>query len=307
MKWWNQREQKDKTEIIEKFKTMSNEQFGIWLLKESKWRHEITKDDINFICFSIDAYIEFVMTSQDNKEEEEVESVILLFYSYEKKKLIRMKKLTFEELLHQSYYCLEAKHFQKMNNENVKLQLVDMKNNIIETDEDVMKEFENSEPTYKIAWISFQRPVILGKVKTIKNALVILIAISEYDNNNKWKNLKNVKEKDITNFKQLFEQEMNYEMVCNPSPKMTKDDVDEFIEQTKFNFKLRKNTSQYDGLIIIICGHGEDGNMLVASDGKYIFQKFLLLILAAEKMLQNLTKLQCEEMKDYVDIVTMDF
>ncbi|ETN98091.1 hypothetical protein RFI_39426, partial [Reticulomyxa filosa] len=97
---------------------------------------------------------------------------------------------------------------------------------------------------------------------TIKNALVILIAISEYDDNNKWKNLKNVKEKDIKNFKQLFKQELDYEMVCNPSPKMTKDDVDEFIEQVKFNFKLRKNTSKYDGIIIIVCGHGENGNML---------------------------------------------
>ncbi|ETO35610.1 hypothetical protein RFI_01452 [Reticulomyxa filosa] len=36
MKWWNEREQKGKTEIIEKLKTMSNEQFGVWLLNDCK-------------------------------------------------------------------------------------------------------------------------------------------------------------------------------------------------------------------------------------------------------------------------------
>ncbi|ETN98394.1 hypothetical protein RFI_39114, partial [Reticulomyxa filosa] len=46
MKWWNEREQKDKTEIIQKFKTMSNEQFRVWILNECKWKHKITKDDI---------------------------------------------------------------------------------------------------------------------------------------------------------------------------------------------------------------------------------------------------------------------
>ncbi|ETO15990.1 hypothetical protein RFI_21370, partial [Reticulomyxa filosa] len=88
------------------------------------------------------------------------------------------------------------------------------KNNIIESDEAMKKEFENREPTFKIIWIS----VILGKMKIIKSAL-LMIAIN------------------LSNLKQLFEQELNYEVACNPFPKMTEDDVNEFIEQVKFNFK----------------------------------------------------------------------
>ncbi|ETO01295.1 hypothetical protein RFI_36145, partial [Reticulomyxa filosa] len=187
MEWWNEREQKDKTEIIQKFKTMSNEQFGVWLLNECKWKHTITKDDIAYISFSIDDYLEFIKINQENKEEELTAYVII----DERKKVIKMKELSFEELLFQTYHCLESKAFQKINNENLKLQLVDLRNNIIESDEDVMKEFESNEPTFKIIWTSFQQSIILGKTKTIKNALVILIAISEYEDNNKWKNLKN--------------------------------------------------------------------------------------------------------------------
>ncbi|ETO16557.1 hypothetical protein RFI_20782 [Reticulomyxa filosa] len=60
MKWWNQRERKDKTEIIQKFKTRSNEQFKLWLLNECKWKNEITKDDIAYIRFSIDVFLGLV-------------------------------------------------------------------------------------------------------------------------------------------------------------------------------------------------------------------------------------------------------
>ncbi|ETN98585.1 hypothetical protein RFI_38907 [Reticulomyxa filosa] len=41
-------------------------------------------------------------------------------------------------------------------------------------------------------------------------------------------------------------------LLYNPYPKMTKDYVDKFIDQVKFNFKLRKNTSKYDGIIIYL-------------------------------------------------------
>ncbi|ETO00919.1 hypothetical protein RFI_36521 [Reticulomyxa filosa] len=103
---------------------------------------------------------------------------------------------------------------------------------------------------------------------------------------------------------------------------MTKDEIDEFIDKVKSNFKLRKNTNEYDGIIIIICGHRENGNMLVTSNGKFvsidemfmsfncykmeafkIFQKYLLLVLVVVKILQNLTNLQCEKMKYYMDIM----
>ncbi|ETO12705.1 hypothetical protein RFI_24670 [Reticulomyxa filosa] len=238
MKWWNQREQTDKTEIIEKFKTMSNEQFKLWLLNECKWKYEITKDDIIFIYFSIETF--FAFTNQDNKEEELKAYVII----DEIKKLIKMKVLTFEELLRQSHYCLELKHFQKMSNEYLKIQLVDMNDNIIESDEFVKKEFERNEPIFKILWTPLQQSLIIGKAKVIKNALVIMIAISEYEDNKKWPNLENAKDIDINNFKYIFEQELNYEFVCNKEPKMNKDDINEFLTDLIASHKLHKNKKQ---------------------------------------------------------------
>ncbi|ETN99336.1 hypothetical protein RFI_38145 [Reticulomyxa filosa] len=96
-----------------------------------------------------------------------------------------------------------------------------------------------------------------------------MVAISEYDNTT-WSDLPNVKEKDVTNFKQLFEQELKYEVVCNSVPKMTKQDIQSFLAKLVVNHDLHENKNKYDGLIIIICGHGEDGNMLVSSDGKQV-------------------------------------
>ncbi|ETN98889.1 hypothetical protein RFI_38598 [Reticulomyxa filosa] len=288
MKWWNQREQKDKTEIIEKFKTMSNEQFQLWLLNECKWKHEITKDDINSIRFSIDAYLELVTTNQDSKEDELTAYVII----DERKKLIKMKNLTFEELLRQSHNCLEWKDMQRMRNKNLKLELIGTNNNIIESNEGVIEEFKNKEPTFKINWTSFQQ-----LIKTIKNALVIMIAISEYIDNKMWSNLPNVKETDIKNFKQLFKQELNYEIVCNQSPKMTKDDIQNFMDRIVLNFKLCKNTNKYDGLIMIICGYGENGNTLIASDGKCV---------SIDKIRSSFNCHKMESFKDFPKIFITD-
>ncbi|ETO10778.1 hypothetical protein RFI_26599 [Reticulomyxa filosa] len=258
----DEREQKDKIEIIQKFKTMSNEQFRVWLLNECKWKNAITKNDIAYIRFSIES---LAAINQNNKEKQLTAYVIM----DKRKELIKMKELTLEELFRQAHDCLEWKDLQKMGNGNLKLELTDMKGKIIESDEDVKKKFESNNPEFKIILTTFQ-PLLIGKTKTIKNALVIIIAISEYDDNDKWKNLKNVREKDITNFKQLFEQVLNYEIVCNPSPKMTRGDILDFIDQVILNFRLRKNTKEYDGLILTICGHGENENMLVASDGKHV-------------------------------------
>ncbi|ETO04845.1 hypothetical protein RFI_32551 [Reticulomyxa filosa] len=187
-----------------------------------------------------------------------------------------MNELTFEELVRQSYNCLEWKHLQKIRNENVRLELVDMNDNTIESDEAVQMSFENNEPFFKIKLTPFQHPVTIEKKKTIKNALVIMIGISEYTNNKNWCNLPGVKEDNTENFKQLFEQELNYTFVCNPSPSMTKEDVQDFMDRVIIDHGLRKNTKKYDGLIMIICGHGDqgdegdegdEGDVLVTSDG----------------------------------------
>ncbi|ETO00018.1 hypothetical protein RFI_37441, partial [Reticulomyxa filosa] len=107
-------------------------------------------------------------TNQDNKEKELKAYVII----NGKEKPIKMNELTFKELLHQSYFCLEATDFEKIQKENLKLQLIDMKDNIIESDEFVKKEFENNKPTFKILWIPLQQPLMIEKAKSIKNALV---------------------------------------------------------------------------------------------------------------------------------------
>ncbi|ETO20793.1 hypothetical protein RFI_16424, partial [Reticulomyxa filosa] len=182
------------------------------------------------------------------------------------KKLIKMEELTFKELLRQSYHCLETNDFQKINDENLKLQLVDMKDNIIRSDEDLKREFKPCESTFKICWVPVQ-PMI-GKTKIIKNALVVMIAISEYTDNTKWHNLPNVKKKDIKNFTKLFKQELKYKFVCNKEAKMNKEDVNEFLANLTVTHKLHKNEKKYDALIMIISGHGDKGDVLVTSDGK---------------------------------------
>ncbi|ETO31606.1 hypothetical protein RFI_05515 [Reticulomyxa filosa] len=228
----------------------------------------------------------------DKRKKEELIAYLIVD---ERKELIRMKELTFEELLRQSHNCLELRHFQEMKNGRLRLELVNIVDDIIESDEDVKKEFENEEPTFKIIWTSFQQTII-GKTKTIKNALVIMIAISEYIDNTTWCNLPNVKEKDITNFKQLFEQELKYDVVCNQSSKMTKQDVQSFLIKLIANSELHENTHKYDGLIIIICGHGDDGN-IVASDGKLV---------SIDKIQSSFNCSELESFKDLPKIFIID-
>ncbi|ETO04643.1 caspase-8 precursor [Reticulomyxa filosa] len=108
-----------------------------------------------------------------------------------------------------------------------------------------------------------------AKIKIIKNAFVLMIAISKY-NDKKWKNLSSVKKKDVKNFKGLFKRELNYKFVCNEEHSMSKTDVQKFLTEQTCKHKLHKNEKEYDALIIIICGHGDAGNVLVTSEGENI-------------------------------------
>ncbi|ETO34317.1 hypothetical protein RFI_02778, partial [Reticulomyxa filosa] len=182
----------------------------------------------------------------------------------ETKELIKLKDLTFEELIQQIYSCLNLQCLEKMQQENLKFELVDMSDNIINSDEAVQQSFMMEKPSFKILWKS----IISEKYKIIKNALVVMIAISKYTDKKKYDDLSNVKDEDVKNFKQLFEQELNYTFVTNESPQMTEKDVRSFLTKFTAKYKLHDNTHKYDGLIMIICGHGENGNMLVTSDGK---------------------------------------
>ncbi|ETO12077.1 hypothetical protein RFI_25300, partial [Reticulomyxa filosa] len=269
MKWLKEINEKEKVEVIAKFEQLSKNDFEKWLLTQSKWKKDLKKDNVAAICASITSYIHY-HSSGNNNEENKKEEAFDAYVTIEKRQhMIKMKELTFVELLRQSYNCLESKDFKKISNGNVKLELVGMKDNVIESDESVKREFENKKPTFKLSWSSFQQQSLV-RTKTIKNAIVIMIAISEYNDNDKWKNLKNVRDIDVINFQQLFEQELKYEFVCNKESKMDKEDVQEFLNHLITNHTLHKNKKQYDAMIMIISGHGDDGDVLVTSDGKNI-------------------------------------
>ncbi|ETO32399.1 hypothetical protein RFI_04717 [Reticulomyxa filosa] len=63
------------------------------------------------------------------------------------------------------------------------------------------------------------------------------------------------------------------------------------------DFELRTNEKQYDGLIMIICGHGEDGNILVASDGKQV---------SIDKIQSSFNCSEMESFKDLPKIFIID-
>ncbi|ETO36336.1 hypothetical protein RFI_00725 [Reticulomyxa filosa] len=272
LKWWDERDENDKAKIIEKYEQLTRNDFITWLLNQNKWKNDLKNEYIFAIRVAIELYIDchsIDNSNQDHKQEKkENEVLFFLFLIYckfqqayvivnETKKLIKMKDLTLEELTRQSYSCLD-----------LTFELVDMKNNVINSDKAVKQAFMTKEPSFKIRSRSLQQLIISGKYKIIKNALVVMIGISEYIYTTEWPNIPNVKKKDVKNFKKLFEQELNYQFVCNQSPQMTKKDVQVFMDRLFVDFELRTNAKQYDGLIMIICGHGKNGNMLVTSDGK---------------------------------------
>ncbi|ETO07241.1 caspase-8, partial [Reticulomyxa filosa] len=231
--------------------------------------------------------------NQDHKQEKKENEHQAYVIVDETKKLIKMKNLTLEELIQQIYCCLSLHYFRKMKQENLTFEIFDINDNIINSDEAVKQSFMMKEPSFKILW----RSIINEKHKIIKNVLVVMIGISEYTDNTKYHNLSNVKDEDIKNFKELFEQELNYEFVCNQSPQMTKKDVQSFLAKLVANYDLHDNTHKYDGLIMIICGHGENGNMLMTSDGKSLSIDEIRALFNCDKM---------ESFKDFPKIFIID-
>ncbi|ETO07695.1 hypothetical protein RFI_29694 [Reticulomyxa filosa] len=167
----------------------------------------------------------------------------------DKETKIYLDELTYGELVRRIYHCLENSDFETITTKNLKLGIVDMDQQAIQSDEDVRKAFEKDIPTLKVIWRN------CGQKKMINNALVIMIAISEYNKETDWPNLENVKDRDLENFKKLFKDELKYDFICNESPKMLKPDVEEFLDAVIANYKLRENSNKYDALIIILCGH----------------------------------------------------
>ncbi|ETO25878.1 caspase 3, apoptosis-related cysteine protease a [Reticulomyxa filosa] len=254
MKWLKDKDEKDKKEIVTNFEKLSDDNFEIWLLKQSKWKNDVTKKNIPSICDATKAFVIYHSTDR----------LAVQVIVDEKSTELIMRNLTFEELFRQIYNNLEWKYLREMRNKDQRLELADSNDEIIESDEMVKTEFEKNKRLFKVLW----SPIRIEKIKVIKNALVIMIAISEYIDNEIWPNLPNVKEQDVGNFKQLFEQNLGYEFVCNTNFKMNKEDVKEFLIEVITSRELVKNKQKYDALIVIVSGHGDKEDVLITSDGK---------------------------------------
>ncbi|ETO11795.1 hypothetical protein RFI_25583, partial [Reticulomyxa filosa] len=137
-----------------------------------------------------------------------------------KKIPVKMRELTFVELLRQCYDCLENSDFENLKTK--KLEVVRGANKqAVETDADVLQALEQNELPFQVIWTPIQ-PILTRKNRTIKNALVAMIGIGEYEDNKMWPNLESVKTQDIANFRSLFEKELKYDFVCNEKLKMQK-------------------------------------------------------------------------------------
>jgi len=190
------------------------------------------------------------------------------------------------------YSCMDETLRKQCYKREVLIKIKDMDDCDVETDENVVDAFD-SEDVHFI--VNVNDPLMKKQVendalpkkqvendpptkmqveydplpkKQVKNALVVMVGISEYQN--PYHHLENVKNKDVKNFRRVFEEEFKYKFVCT-SNFITKSDLQDFFEiEVIYKHQLRKNTNKYDALIIIICGHGENNNSLVTSDGKQI-------------------------------------
>ncbi|ETO01641.1 caspase 8-like protein, partial [Reticulomyxa filosa] len=277
MTWWKERNEKEKQEIWINSKH--------WIVN-NQWKNYLKKENLFVICDVIDSYITYhtyeksfyfykkKKKKKNKKEKNDYEINQVIFYYHataylqinEREVSINLKELTFKELLVCSYNSLDNEEFNKLT--TMKMNIMDMNENVIDSDMHILNALENGKMVFKITWSPLQQSS--GKKKVIKNPLVVMIAISEYNEGFEWKNLKNVKERDVKNFKQLFEEELQYDFVSNNTPNMTQEEIKDYLDETILTKKLRKNVNKYDGLIMIICGHGDNGNVLVTSEGKAV-------------------------------------
>ncbi|ETO00851.1 hypothetical protein RFI_36587 [Reticulomyxa filosa] len=129
-----------------------------------------------------------------------------------------------------------------------------------------------------------------------------MIAISKYGNQND--NIPSI-ENDVKNFMELFKTELNYTFVRIPLQNTKKTDLLSFLQTAISDFSLHDNKYKYDGLILIVCGHGYDG--LVVSCDKKLLSIDWIISFACDKMigLRDLPKIfiidtcrtKCDQLK----------
>ncbi|ETO24241.1 hypothetical protein RFI_12918, partial [Reticulomyxa filosa] len=59
MTWWKERNEKEKQEIMDQFKTLDRSDFEKWLLKNNQWKNYLKKENLFVICDVIDSYITY--------------------------------------------------------------------------------------------------------------------------------------------------------------------------------------------------------------------------------------------------------
>ncbi|ETO05055.1 hypothetical protein RFI_32340, partial [Reticulomyxa filosa] len=124
-----------------------------------------------------------------------------------------------------------------MREKNLRLELADVKDNIITSDEAVEKEFKIRKPYFKI-----QRSQPLRVPKVIKNALVAMIAVCEYKS---FGELSAVKD-ELNDFQELFKKNLNYEFVHNEELYIDAKKIEDFTDNVAK--QLGENKNQYDAL-----------------------------------------------------------
>jgi len=104
----------------------------------------------------------------------------------------------------------------------------------------------------------------------VKNAMVLMIGISEYDKVNGDdldRNLPTVK-KDVENFRHLFKTVLKYEWRESP-PRMTDNSLIDLLDSMTKDLRRRRPSNDF-AIIVLYCGHGGANDELVMSDGSKV-------------------------------------
>eukprot|EP01084_Bolivina_argentea_P068369 124457_1 len=101
----------------------------------------------------------------------------------------------------------------------------------------------------------------------VKNPLVILLGIKTYEQSTKLQDLVGT-ESDIEAYKNCFENEYNYKVICQDKFQWIGDEIKHFFISARKHLVDPKNDTKglHDGLIVVIAGHGHK-DVFIQSDG----------------------------------------
>ncbi|ETN98500.1 hypothetical protein RFI_38993, partial [Reticulomyxa filosa] len=57
IQWMKNKNEKERAEIIEKYKQLSEQRFQLWLSNESKWKRDIDHQNISVICDVVEFFV----------------------------------------------------------------------------------------------------------------------------------------------------------------------------------------------------------------------------------------------------------